>query len=170
MNENTKCFIKIGKGIYEEITYKELTERRKNFDTYKNKKFIYLHKMLMEVSTQEYEEYYREIERNRYAEKVLEKLNVISIDEIREHENFRDKDILKDNVSNTENEVLKHLEINKLKDALLKLTEEEFEIIRALFYEEIPLRKYAKNKKIPLTTLFDKKEKILKKLKKLINI
>lgn len=170
MNENTKCFIKIGKGIYEEITYKELTERRKIFDTYKNKKFIYLHKMLMEVSTQEYEEYYREIERNRYAEKVLEKLNVISIDEIREHENFRDKDILKDNVSNTENEVLKHLEINKLKDALLKLTEEEFEIIRALFYEEIPLRKYAKNKKIPLTTLFDKKEKILKKLKKLINI
>ena len=33
VNDNAKCFIKIAKGIYEEITYKELQERRKtNFN------------------------------------------------------------------------------------------------------------------------------------------
>lgn len=40
MRDNAKCFIKIAKGIYEEITYKELKERRKTNETYKDKLFI----------------------------------------------------------------------------------------------------------------------------------
>ena len=40
VNDNAKCFIKIAKGIYEEITYKELQERRKIIETYKDKLFI----------------------------------------------------------------------------------------------------------------------------------
>lgn len=40
MNSNTKCFIKIGKGLYEEITLKELKKRQREYDTYKNRKFI----------------------------------------------------------------------------------------------------------------------------------
>ena len=35
MKENAKCFIKIKKGIYEEITYKELKEKR---NKYKNER------------------------------------------------------------------------------------------------------------------------------------
>ena len=34
MEDNAKCFIKIRKGYYEEITYKELKERRENDNTY----------------------------------------------------------------------------------------------------------------------------------------
>ena len=44
------CFIKIKKGIYEEITYKELKEKRKKYSTYKKKKFIKLDDILLEVS------------------------------------------------------------------------------------------------------------------------
>ena len=40
VNDNATCFIKIAKGIYEEITYKELQERRKIIETYKDKLFI----------------------------------------------------------------------------------------------------------------------------------
>ena len=40
MNNNTKCFIKIGKGLYEEITLEELKKRQNILDTYKNKRFI----------------------------------------------------------------------------------------------------------------------------------
>ena len=60
MKENAKCFIKIGKGHFEEITYKELKNRRNTIKTYKDKKFIYLHGMLMEVSPEEYVDYYYE--------------------------------------------------------------------------------------------------------------
>ena len=40
MNKNTKCFIKVGKDFYEEITLKELQTRQRKYDTYKEKKFI----------------------------------------------------------------------------------------------------------------------------------
>ena len=42
MKENAKCFIKIKKGIYEEITYKELKEKRNKYITYKKKKLLFL--------------------------------------------------------------------------------------------------------------------------------
>lgn len=50
MQNNAKCFIKIGKGIYEEITYEELEKRRKLINSYSEKKFIYIHGMLLEVT------------------------------------------------------------------------------------------------------------------------
>lgn len=40
MQENAKCFIRIDKGIFEEITYKELEKRRKLKKEYNMKKFI----------------------------------------------------------------------------------------------------------------------------------
>ncbi len=69
MEDNAKCFIKIRKGYYEEITYKELKERRENDNTYINKKFIPIQKTLIEVSLEEYKDFYKEIERNKYIKK-----------------------------------------------------------------------------------------------------
>lgn len=40
MKDNAKCFIRIAKGIFEEITYKELENRKKTEKSYRNKKFI----------------------------------------------------------------------------------------------------------------------------------
>ncbi len=40
MNKDSKCFIKIGKDIYEEITLKELKNRQRKNSTYKEKRFI----------------------------------------------------------------------------------------------------------------------------------
>lgn len=114
----------------------------------------------MEVNIQEYIEYYQEIERNRYAEKVLRKLQSISIDEIKEDIDFRDKEIIEDKNSNTEDEVERKIELEQLKKTLLQLTEEEYKIIKVLFFEEKSLREYARKQNLPLTTLFDKKEKI----------
>ena len=44
LKENTKCFIKIGKGLYEEISLKDLKKRINNSDTYRYKKFIPIHR------------------------------------------------------------------------------------------------------------------------------
>lgn len=49
MQDNAKCFIRLKKGIYEEITYKELKEKRKKYSTYKKKKFIKIDDVLLEV-------------------------------------------------------------------------------------------------------------------------
>ena len=171
MDDNAKCFIKINKGYYEEITYKELKERRKEDSTYKNKKFIYIHKMLMEVTEEEYIDYFQEIERNRYAEKILKKFSDISIEQqqrINEEEDIRDKDVVADPNCNVEFEITRKSEIEQLKNALLELTEDEYKIIKALFYEEETVRKYAEKIGIPYSTVQYRKKQILNKLKKFI--
>ena len=171
MDDNAKCFIKINKGYYEEITYKELKERRRKDNTYKNKKFIYIHKMLMEVSQEEYIDYFQEIERNRYAEKILKSLSDISIEQqkrVNEDDDMKTKDVVADPNCNVEFEVTRKSEIEQLKNALLELTEDEYKIIKALFYEEETIRKYAEKIGIPYSTVQYRKKQILNKLKKFI--
>lgn len=65
---NAKCFILSPDG-YEEITYTELCRRRDKDETYKDKKFIPLHGMLMEVTPEQYIDFYRTRNRQRYLDK-----------------------------------------------------------------------------------------------------
>ena len=168
MEDNAKCFIKIRKGYYEEITYKELKERRENDNTYINKKFIPIQKTLIEVSLEEYKDFYKEIERKKYFKKKNKKIKFISIDEISEDMEIREKNILKDKDIDIDFEVERKIEIEQLKEALLQLNDEEYQIIKALFYDEKSLRDYAKVIGVSYGTVLYKERKILEKLKKLL--
>lgn len=170
MQDNAKCFIKIGKGIYEEITYEELEKRRKLINSYSEKKFIYIHGMLLEVTESEYEEYYAEIERNRYCKKVLQKLQVVSIEKLNTNEDMNDKQVIADNSKDIELEIERKIEIEQLRNALLKLDNDEYQLIKELFFKERTVREYAEIKGIPYATVQYKKKQALKKLKKFLKI
>ena len=111
MKEDAKCFIRVEKGIYEEIPYKELEKRRLKDESYKDRKFIYVNKMLMEVSKDEYIDYYREIERNRYSKKVLKKFSNISIEQQQNENEDITKDVIADSNCNVEFEIIRKSEI-----------------------------------------------------------
>ena len=168
MKEDAKCFIRVEKGIYEEIPYKELEKRRLKDESYKNRKFIYVNKMLMEVSKDEYIDYYREIERNRYSKKVLKKFSNISIEQQQNENEDITKDVIADSNCNVEFEIIRKSEIEKLKKALLELTEEEYKIIKALFYDEESLRYVADKMGKHYTTIQHHRDRILKKISKKI--
>ena len=170
MKDNAKCFIKIGKGIYEEITYEELEKRRKIVNSNNEKKFIYIHGMLLEVSKKEYEDYYTEIERNRYCKKVLQKLQVVSIEELNSDEDMNDKEVIADISKDTEFEIERKIEIEQLRKALLKLDKEEYKMIRELFFNEKTMTEYARNTGCGISTIFDRKVKVLEKLKKILKV
>ena len=170
MQNNAKCFIKIGKGIYEEITYEELEKRRKLINSYSEKKFIYIHGMLLEVTKSEYEEYYAEIERNRYCKKVLQKLQVVSIEKLNTNEDMNDKQVIADNSKDIELEIERKIEIEQLRNALLELDNDEYQLIKELFFKERTVREYAEIKGIPYATVQYKKKQALKKLKKFLKI
>lgn len=170
MQDNAKCFIKIGKGIYEEITYEELEKRRKLINSYSEKKFIYIHGMLLEVTKSEYEEYYAEIERNRYCKKVLQKLQVVSIEKLNTNEDMNDKQVIADNSKDIELEIERKIEIEQLRKALLKLDKEEYKMIRELFFNEKTMTEYARNTGCGISTIFDRKVKVLEKLKKILKV
>ena len=56
------------------------------------------------------------------------------------------------------------------RSALLQLTEEEYKLIKALFFENKTLREYAAIVGKHYTTIQDKRDRILEKLKKFIKI
>ena len=166
MNDNAKCFIKIKKGIYEEIKYKDLKEKRKRFITYKNKKFIKIEDSLLEVSKKEYEIIESEDQRRKYVKRI-EKKKVISYDNKDENGTILINSIKNVNYD-IESEVERKLEIERLKKALLQLNDDEYKLIKELFYKEIPLREYARINGIPFTTVQGRKDKIIKKLKNIL--
>lgn len=171
MKDVDKCFLKKAPKDYKEITYKELELRRKTIPYYKKKYFLYLHRMLMEVTYEEYVKYHKERERSRYAKKVTEKLSAFSIESLKEpnnNNNFYTKDILYDRDNNVEEIIIRNYELKQLKFALSKLTNEEYDLIKALYFDEITLTKYAETHNSAISTIYDKKIRILKKLKKFL--
>ncbi len=170
VENNSRCFIKKGKGIYEEITYKELENRRKISKEYRQKKFIYINKMLLEVSEDEYKCYYAEIERSRYSKKILKKLQTVSIEQLNSNDSIENKQVIADNSENIENKIERKLELEQLKNALMKLDDNEYKLVRALFFEEKTVREYANIIGINYGTIQYRKKVILKKLKKMLKI
>ena len=166
MKDNAKCFIKIKKCIYEGIQYKDLKEKRKRFITYKNKEFIKIEDSLLEVSKKEYEIIESEDQRRKYVKRI-EKRKVISYDNKDENGTVFINSI-KDVNYDIENEVERKMEIERLKKALLKLNDNEYKLIKEIFYKEISLREYARINGIPFTTVQSRKDKIIKKLKNIL--
>jgi len=74
-----KCFVFAPDG-YEEITYSELCRRREMDKSYEEKKFIPLHGMLMEVTPEQYREFYRNRRRQKYLDERSKDNGDISID------------------------------------------------------------------------------------------
>ena len=117
MKENAKCFIKIKKGIYEEITYKELKEKRNKYITYKKKKFIQLDDILLEVSKREYETIDPEEQRLKYINRTERNIKIISYDKEDDNGTVL-KDVIPDSNYNLEFEIERKMEIEKLEEAL----------------------------------------------------
>lgn len=173
MREDSKCFIKMKNGMYEEITYKELEKRREKNKKYNNKTFIPVQGMLLEVSANQYKDFYRVVEKHKYNKKVSNKLKILSINELADEEDndeekVRGKDFIADSTCDVEGQVEKKIEIEELRNALLELNENEYQLINALFYEEKTVREYAKTKGISHVAIMHQKERTLKKLKKFL--
>ena len=79
IENNSKCFIIDKDGKYEEITYEELKKRREVFESYRYRHFIPLHGMLMEVREDDYYEFYKDMNRYRYYEKLERFFNVLCL-------------------------------------------------------------------------------------------
>lgn len=173
MEDKAKCFIRIAKGIFEEITYKELKERRKTISEYNDKKFIPIQGMLLEVTDREYKDFYKSVERHKYIANESRRFRFISTNEMAkddEDNEIRGADILPDENVDIDFEVARKIEVEQLKEALLKLNDDEYKLIRALFFEEKTLREYAEIVGKHYTTIYTSRNKILEKLKKFLKI
>jgi RNA polymerase sigma factor (sigma-70 family) len=73
-----------------------------------------------------------------------------------------------DEETNVEDMAIKTVMIELLKESLGLLNADELEMIQALFYQGLTEREYAKTVGIPQKTINDRKTRVLRKLKKLL--
>lgn len=125
--------------------------------------------MLIEVTRKEYEDFYREVERHKYILSESRRFAHFSINEMsKEDDEIRGIDILPDENVDICAEIERNIEVERLKNALLQLNDYDYKLIRALFFEEVSVRDYAKIVGKHYTSVYDDKNRILKKLRKFL--
>lgn len=126
---------------YEEIPTRSYACRRDTDETYRTKKFIPLHGMLMEVTPEQYIDFYRIRNRQRYLDKRSAEKGDISIDMLTTPE-FNGVDILV-SAEDVAEQVANRIMLDKLRDSLGLLTAEEVKLIRDVFYNGVTERDLA---------------------------
>ena len=162
----SKCFIKTDNG-YEEITYEELLRREEADPSYKGRKFLPLHGMLMEVTPEEYQAFYKVQNRQRYINRRSIDKGDISYDMLTTEEQ-NGADILADSAPDVVEQVEKRIMLEKLWASLALLSEEELEMLISLFYLEMTERDLAREYQISQVAIHKRKQRILEKLKKFL--
>lgn len=163
---NAKCFI-LSPGGYQEIPYLELCRRRDTDPGYRARKFIPLHGMLMEVTPEQYAEFYRIQNRQRYMDRRSAENRDISVDMLTTEE-FNGADILVDPGESVDERVIRKMRTDKLLGCLLLLEEEEQHLIFDLFYDGQTERDAAKKYGVSQVAIHKRKRDILRKLKNMM--
>lgn len=163
-----KVFI-LENGSYAEISYEELCRRTEADKSYEDKLFLPLHGMLMEVAEDEYRTFYKNVRRQKYLKEVSTANGDFSYDMLTT-DDFNGQDILVDEEQDVEEIVEKNIMLNKLNDCLSLLSAEEKELIQMIFFEELTEREIAKKQGISQVAVHKKKQRVLNKLKGLLDI
>lgn len=161
-----KVFV-LENGQYAEITFEELQRREKENKGYKDKYFLPLHGMLMEVTKEEYTLYYKEKRRERYIAEQAKEVGAFSYDALTTDE-FNGEEILVDVNNSPEEEVERHLLIEMMLGLFQKLNPDEQALIKAIYFDGMSEREYAAQLGVYPNAVHKRKHKILEKLKKLI--
>lgn len=161
-----KVFIKEKDG-YIELTYEEYCSHCKGDPSYQNRRFLFLHGMLMEVSEKDYTAFYKDKRRQKYLVEQAADHQDVSMDALLV-DGLRGKDSLKDPKQNVAGQVEQALMMDKLRKCLPLLTTKEQELIHALFFKGLSEREWSAKTGIPQRTINDRKRRILARLKKFL--
>ena len=137
MKKQPKAVYIIENGGYTELTYEEFRRREQICPLYADKLFLPLYGSLMEVSKEDYEEYYRQRNRQIYIDRRASRNGDVSYNALTTDE-FNGEDILIAEQPDVCDTVVESIMTDKLKEAILKLTDEEQLLIYRHYYADIP--------------------------------
>jgi len=143
------------------------TQTKRNGGNYMPKEyFLYVNGQKVKVSEQIYKVYWQEREHEKYLEQVDKKNHLLFFSSI-DHDGHFVENIVDERVD-IEKLVETQMMIEALRDAMAKLNDEERDIIERIYFNEESIRSVAKSKSISHPALVKKREKIFKKIKKII--
>ena len=162
-----KVFV-LENGNYKEIKYSELKTLEQTDKDYANKYFLPLHGMLMEVTEDEYRSYYKDKRRQKYIDERSYENGDVSYDAL-DSSDMLGESVLVDIETNVEEQVTNKIILEQLHNAFLLLSEEEQNVITAIFKNNLTERELAKQKGVYHNAIHKQKNRILEKLKKFLN-
>ena len=161
-----KVYIKESGG-YVELSYADFCRRRQADQSYMDKLFIPVQGCLLEVVREQYADFYRDKERWRYLQKLDTNHKLLSL------EGFTDSegnviDFVVDEVVDVAETVVRAVMVDRLKAALLLLSDSEQTLIKAIFFEELSEREVGLRLGVTQSVVNKRKSKILAKLRKIM--
>ena len=167
MKKEPKAVYIIENGGYTELTYEEFRRRVQICPLYAYKLFLPLYGSLMEVSKEDYEEYYRQRNRQIYIDRRASRNGDVSYNALTTDE-FNGEDILIAEQPDVCDTVVESIMTDKLKEAILKLTDEEQLLIYRHYYADIPGTELAEIYGVSQQAISKRIAKIRVKLKNLL--
>lgn len=167
MKKEPKAVYIIENGGYTELTYEEFRRRVQISPLYADKLFLPLYGSLMEVSKEDYEEYYRQRNRQIYIDRRASRNGDVSYNALTTDE-FNGEDILIAEQPDVCDTVVESIMTDKLKEAILKLTDEEQLLIYRHYYADIPGTELAEIYGVSQQAISKRIAKIRVKLKNLL--
>ena len=161
-----KVYIKESGG-YAELSYTEFCRRRNADQTYMDKLFIPVQGCLLEVVREQYTDFYRDKERWRYLQKLDTNHSLLSLEGFTDSEGNA-LDFLVDETVDIAETVVNAVMVDRLKAALLLLSDSEMALIRAIFFEGLSEREVGARLGVTQSVVNKRKAKILLKLRKII--
>ena len=152
---------------YIEMSYEEFNRRKQEDESYREKRFLSLHGVLMEVAEEDYLSYYKEKRRQRYIDERAKKFGTFSYDALTTDE-FNGEDILVDSGADISEEVEIHLMLEKLLNIFQRLTPNEQSLVKAIYFDGLSEREYAAQLGVYPNAVHKRKVRILEKLKKIM--
>ena len=132
----------------------------------KKEYFLYVKGKAVKVSEEVYKAYWKITEHEKYLQRKDWKYDVIPFSAMDYDGHFVDNII--DERVDLEKIVEVKMQIEELNKALATLTKKERELIEAIFYKEESLRSIGKKEKVSYQAIGKRRDKILKKLRKLL--
>lgn len=154
-------------GEYIELPYEEFSARQGLVPAYSEKHFVPLHGMLMEVSEDDYWDFYKSIRRQKYLDERSEKNGDFSYDMLTT-DDFNGEDILVDSSQDIGEIVTDKIMLDKLRQAIPLLSEDERTLIHQHFFEGMSQTELSQMYGVNQSNISRRIMKILQKLKELL--
>ena len=173
-----KVFI-LENGEYKEITYSEFRERMEANDLsgndnssedrpFSERFFISIDDTLLEVSKEQYVDYYKDKRRQKYIDEEAETAGEFSVDALSDGL-FNGEVIFVDTAPDVCDTVMTKILAEKVHEALAMLPQDERDLIIQIYFENKTERQIASEYHLAQGTIHWRKTKILEKLKQIMN-
>ena len=146
---------------YIQVTEEELQAYKRN--SVEKVYLINLGHSVMEVDEIAYHDFYKEENREDYRQKLAIRNNVISMESLVSGE-FNECNLVADEGEPLDEKIMRQIMIEKLPEAIATLTDEEKELVRQLYFENMSERQISSLTGVPQKTINNRRKRILKKL------